>query len=199
MENKGNHRDSRGWPEPGPHEKFLELCAISTSGELTEEERKDLQAHLAECSECRQSLKEFEAAADIGMPLLHSQLAGPDSFDPDSVPTEAAKSLPFPAMKNAETATGQSESAEQGSPIEFSQRNGHGRRPLNWNYVWMPFAAAVVLSAALGIYSYQVGKQRGRENQAIVQVPPVTPDSKSNTKSDTKVNALEQEISDAGR
>jgi len=47
-----------------------------TSGDLTEEEEKDLQAHLAECPDCRQALNEFEAAADIGVPLLHSQLAG---------------------------------------------------------------------------------------------------------------------------
>src|SRR5258705_13576463 len=113
MENKTGHRDGNGWPGAGPHDKFLELCAISTSGDLPEEEQKDLHAHLAECPDCRQALKEFEAAADIGIPLLHSQLSGCDSLDPDSVPAEAAKSLPSPAMKNTETASGQSDSAEQ--------------------------------------------------------------------------------------
>ena len=64
----------------GPHEEFLELCAVSTSGDLTEEEQKKLKAHLAGCAECRQALKEFEAAVDIGVPLLASKLA--------AVPTE---------------------------------------------------------------------------------------------------------------
>jgi hypothetical protein len=30
-----------------PHEEFLELCAVSTSGELTEEERRKLDEHLS--------------------------------------------------------------------------------------------------------------------------------------------------------
>ena len=59
----------------GPHEEFLELCAVSTSGDLTGEEHKKLQAHLAGCAECRQALREFEAAVDIGVPLLSSRLS----------------------------------------------------------------------------------------------------------------------------
>ena len=33
--------------QSGPHDEFLELCAVSTSGQLTEEEQKRLQEHLA--------------------------------------------------------------------------------------------------------------------------------------------------------
>ena len=65
----------------GPHEEFLELCAVSTSGDLTEEEQNKLKAHLAGCAECRQALKEFEAAVDIGVPLLASKLAAVPSED----------------------------------------------------------------------------------------------------------------------
>ena len=54
------------------HDKFLELCALSTSGDLTETEDQELQAHLGGCTECRQALKEFEAAVDLGIPLLSS-------------------------------------------------------------------------------------------------------------------------------
>jgi len=35
-----------------PHNEFLELCGVSTSGQLTEEEQKKLQAHLAVCESC---------------------------------------------------------------------------------------------------------------------------------------------------
>src|SRR5258707_14003048 len=124
MENKGNHLDSKGWPEPGSHEKFLELCAISTSGDLTEEEQKDLQAHLAECPDGRRALKEFEAAAEIGMPLLHSQLTGHGSLEQDSVSTEPTEAVSSPLLEHRETARGQRESVGQGSTIEFSSRNG---------------------------------------------------------------------------
>jgi hypothetical protein len=207
MEHKGNHRDKKGWSVPGPHVKFLELCAISTSGNLTEAEQKDLQAHLAGCPDCRQASKEFEAAADFGMPLLHSHLAGREPLGHRSIPAQAAKAVPSTAVEHAQTALGPRDTNEQSSAIEFSERNGHRQRSVNWNYVWMPFAAAVVLTAALGIYSYQMGKQNGQESDRVQSgIPASKSDSKPGTKDDVKpatnrvgnLDALEQEISDAG-
>src|SRR5271155_5796464 len=75
MENSGGEKEAGECSEMGPHEEFLELCAVSTSGDLTEEEQKKLQAHLSGCAECRQALREFEAAVDVGVPLLASKLA----------------------------------------------------------------------------------------------------------------------------
>ena len=60
----------------GPHEEFLELCAVSTSGELTEEEKTKLQKHLAGCPQCREALKEFQAAAEISSPLFAAEASG---------------------------------------------------------------------------------------------------------------------------
>ena len=65
-----------------PHDEFIELCAVSTSGELSEQERRKLEAHLAGCAECRQALQEFEAAVDIGVPFLASKLTAGLSVDP---------------------------------------------------------------------------------------------------------------------
>lgn len=155
-----------GWSEMEPHDRFLELCALSTSGDLTEEEQKTLKAHLAECPDCRQALKEFEAAADVGMPLLHPHLTTHNLLEAVSVPLENA--TPAPALS------------------AFPHRNGGRQMQTNWNYVWMPFAAAVALTAALGIYSFQVGKRRGQE---VVQTAP--------SAADTRVAGLEQAISDA--
>jgi hypothetical protein len=191
MENNRDHLEIRGWSEPGPHERFVELCAIWTSGDLTEEEQKDLQAHLAECPDCRQALKEFEAAADIGMPLLHSELSGRDFPEQNSLQNEPIKTTPDPAIAHAEMARRQRKPVEQNSGAGFPHRNGYRPMAVNWNYVWMPFAAAILLTAALGIYSFQVGKRKGQEN---VLVQPIVPDRKY----DTKVDALEQKISDAG-
>ena len=47
-----------------PHNEFLELCAVSTSGQLTEEEQKMLQAHLTVCESCREALKQYESVVD---------------------------------------------------------------------------------------------------------------------------------------
>jgi hypothetical protein len=77
---------------------------------------------------------------------------------------------------------------EQRKGLTFAHRNGHARTQLNWNYVWMPFAAAVLLTVALGIYSYQVGRRRSIE---VTQVRP-------NPAAATRVDALEQQISDIG-
>src|SRR5258708_2008095 len=51
----------------------------------------------------------------------------------------------------------------------------------------MLFAVAVVVTAALGIYSFQVGKDRGRVER-----------TKTASATDTRVEALERSISDAG-
>ncbi len=171
----------------GPHDKFLELCAISTSGDLTEEEQKNLHAHLAGCPDCRQALKEFEATVDIAVPLLHSQLSSPESLEPSPIPTEVARATPSRVTGPIQTAHGERESKEQSTGLRFPHRNGHRQMQVNWNYVWMPFAAAVVLTVALGIYSYQFGKHKGQE---VVRATPGT--------ADTRVDALEQRISDAG-
>jgi len=187
MLDRKNNWEGEGWSEMGPHDKFVELCAISTSGDLTEEEQKDLEAHLAECPDCQQALKEFEAAVDIGVPLLHSQLSSPESFEPNPPSTEAAKAAVACATGHIEAGRLEREPIEQSSGLRFPHRNGHRQMQIHWNYVWMPFAAAVVLTVALGIYSFQVGRYKGQE---VVSATPIT--------TDTKVDALEQRISDAG-
>lgn len=171
----------------GPHDKFLELCAISTSGDLTEEEQKDLQTHLVECPDCRQTVKEFEAAAGVGVPLLHSHLASPDSLDSGSIPEETAKLTATSARPSIETEHTDEKPIAHGTGFGFSHRNGQRRMQVNWNYVWMPLAAAVVLTAALGIYSYQFGRHKGQEIARIAPSPP-----------DKRLDALERQISDNG-
>jgi len=52
------------------HERFLELCAVATSGPLSEREASQLQAHLEECAECREAMAEFRFVALEGASLL---------------------------------------------------------------------------------------------------------------------------------
>jgi hypothetical protein len=170
-----------------PHEEFVELCAVSTSGELSEEDQKRLQDHLAECSECRQALKEFEAVVDLGVPHLSSELSAPTLSELSSAPREAVEETLTNAQTQIQTTRLNSDPTEQSTGLIFAHRNGHRRTEVNWNYVWMPFAAAVLLTFALGIYSYQVGRRRSFE---VTQVTPSSPD--------TKVDALERQMSDMG-
>ena len=69
----------------------------------------------------------------------------------------------------------------------FAQKNGRGHTKINWNYVWLPFAASILLTVALGIYSYRMGRSRSVE---VTQTTSPTPD--------TQIEALEQQMSDSG-
>lgn len=162
------------------HEEFLELCAVSTSGDLSENERKKLRDHLAGCPECRQSLKEFEAVADIGVPLLSSELAPIPSEHPHLAPSEISGTITRSAPTANDVRRGLSN-----TDLFTERRKGHGSKQVNWNYVWVSLAAGVLLTVALGLYSYQAGK---RQSLNLVRLaPPVT---------DTTVGALEQQMSD---
>lgn len=172
----------------GPHEEFIELCAVSTSGDLTEEEESKLKAHLALCPECRQALKEFEAAVDLGVPLLASKMAAVPAEESAIPQRELAGPVALEGAhlgvphKNADVST-----AEDTRGFAFAQRNGDGRAQVNWNYVWMPFAACVLLTIALGIYAYRAGK--GQNSEAAHATV---------SSADVRIEALEQRISDVG-
>jgi hypothetical protein len=183
----GDHekRKRREKASPQPHDEFLELCSISTTGELSEEEQRKLQAHLATCSECRQALHEFEAAADIGVPLLISELA---SRSPVEVPS-------YPEVPDAELADKTDRLTPAPDPKKgekgflLAHGNSHIGSHLDWHYLWMPFAAAVTLVVALGIYSYRTGQHHGIE---VAQARPTIVNSQP------EVEALERRLSDTG-
>src|ERR1700693_4662556 len=73
MLNSRGSPDEELWSAMGPHDEFLEVCAVSTAGDLTEEEKTKLQKHVAMCSGCRQALEEFQAAAEVGLPLFAAE------------------------------------------------------------------------------------------------------------------------------
>ena len=176
-----------------PHDEFLELCAVSTSGELSTEETSKLEAHLAGCAECRQALQEFEAAVDVGVPFLASKLStGLPPAPSESFASDRANSQqPAPLDSAASLQPDSNDSAVGPGAIErgfaFAPRNGHRRAEINWNYVWLPFAACVLLTVALGIYAYRIGRSRNAGvTQTISQAP------------DAQIEALEQQMSDDG-
>jgi hypothetical protein len=91
MVGNGNSRKDGERSRMLPHEEFLELCALSTTGELSEDEKERLREHLARCFPCRKALGEFETVADLGAPLLSSELATPNLSERASELKEAAE------------------------------------------------------------------------------------------------------------
>jgi uncharacterized protein YhaN len=58
---------------PDSHEEFLELCALSTTGELTPEETARLNAHLVHCEQCREAKREYERVISETIPELAAE------------------------------------------------------------------------------------------------------------------------------
>jgi hypothetical protein len=169
-----------------PHNEFLELCAVSTSGQLTEEEQKRLQEHLVVCESCRQALNQYEAVVNQAIPAVAATEAsahlepGPDWTE------ERAEKLFFKRLAHEETANPEKVT----STDEFStvaSRLPAFSSESTWRHVWMLYAAGILLFVSLSLYAFRVGIHRGMD---IAKVVPV----QSNTQNHP---LLEAQISDA--
>jgi hypothetical protein len=168
-----------------PHDEFLELCAISTSGELTGEEHKRLQEHLAVCPACREAMKQYEAVVSETIPAVAPE---PENLESDpSWSQEQAEASLFERL-TLEEEVGTDRGGAEGDPAS----KPIGKVPLSasqttWRNVWTLYAAGILLIIALGVSAYQVGIRRGVKTAAVT--PPT---------SQRNPAALEQQVSDVG-
>ena len=168
-----------------PHDEFLELCAISTSGQLTGEEQKRLQEHLAVCPSCQEAVAQYNAVVSQTIPALGQQLANVES-DP-SWSQEQAEAAFFQRL-TLEEELGTDRGGAKGDPNSKDVR----RDPLSssqatWRDVWTLYAAGILLFVALGVSAYQVGTHRGVGTAAVT--PPANQQYSL---------ALERQVSEAG-
>jgi len=170
-----------------PHEEFLELCAAATAGELNPDEQANLDAHLADCAECRKAMREFEIASRHGVAALASELTPEKTETDNSWSVEKAEEAFF---KRLDKESGRQSAAVEGDHEMSSKR---GRRftyrpsPIRWREVWMPFAAAVLLALALSIAAYRTGIKRGTD---VARSTPELPKGSA--------SSLEEQVSDVG-
>jgi len=186
MVHNGGSPEEEVWSDMGPHEEFRELCAVATSGELTEGEKIKLKEHLSVCPECREALKDFQTASDLGAPLFAADDSSPSPGSSNGWSVEAAEA----AFQKRLAKTGSHGISEDGKSkgLDVETQNGKPRLSENWNHVWLPFAAAILLAATLGIYAYKSGERHGTETALATREPKIEKPS---------IN-LPQEISDAG-
>jgi len=168
------------------HDEFVELCALSTSGELTADEGRRLQEHLAICSSCKEIYKQYHELVSQVIPELapDATVIQHDPFWSEEHPQ--ASLFQRIAHKNRSA-------PDRGGLDGDSISTSIDRVPLSasqstWRNVWMLSAAGVLLCIALGISAYQVGIRRGVETAAVVS-PPVHKQNQPD---------LEQQLSDAG-
>jgi len=168
-----------------PHDEFLELCAISTSGQLTEEEQKRLKEHLAVCSPCRETMAQYNAVVSKTIPALAPD---PESIDSDpSWPQEQAEAALFQHLTLEEEL-----GTDRGGPKVDPASKDLGRVSLSasqatWRNVWTLYAAGILLFIALGVSAYQVGVHRGVKSAVVAP-----------SASHQNQAALEQQLSDVG-
>ena len=170
-----------------PHDEFLELCALSTSGELTEVEQTKLDEHLSVCSACREAIKHYKSLVVHTIPAIAAEQT-PETIDPGpnwSQQRAEAALLNRMAQEAREKKTnvgepGNKSSSETRRAIPFSGGS-------TWRNVWTMYAAGVVLAIALGISLYQVGMRRGVDTAKATLPPPAQQD----------LIPLEAQVSDA--
>jgi hypothetical protein len=172
-----------------PHDEFLELCAVSTSGQLTEEDQRRLREHLAVCSSCREALQQYEAIIRHAIPATAAEEETPEDLDAGPRWSEKqAESALFERIARDEGGGG----IEPNGPIP-PHRETSRRRVLApesaaaWRSVWALYAAGILLFVALAVCAYQVGIRRGTNASNI---PPTRPDAQS-------LISLAEKLSDA--
>ena len=171
-----------------PHDEFLELCAVSTSGQLSEEDQRRLQEHLVVCSSCREALQQYEAIIRHAIPAMGAKET-PENLEAGGAWSEKqAESALFERIARDEGGGG----IERNRPIP-PHRETSVRRVLApesaaaWRSVWALYAAGILLFVALGFCAYQVGIRRGT-NAAIVTARHPEPQNQI---------SLEEKLSDA--
>jgi predicted nucleic acid-binding Zn-ribbon protein len=141
------------------HQQFVELCAHYTSGSISDEQLKQLDAHLEGCIDCRRALEEFQEVASMGLPSLAPDFAAL-SKDSDSEVTEDRAQRRLLARIENEI------SARLPSSVAVA-----AERPIIWSgagvislfrsaRTLVPYAAAILLTASISVLSYHLGARR---------------------------------------
>jgi len=180
--------------QTGPHDEFLELCAASTSGDLTDDEQKRLREHLALCASCRQALRQYESIVSDVIPAIAA------SEEPGHV--QPAEMWSQERQEHAEKALFDRLAREEKHPAgETGRRNGssifpHRLLPFSsestWRNVWLLYAAGILLFCALSFFAYRVGMHRAADVAKGPQPQPTKQEAVPTQPS------LEEQLSDAG-
>jgi len=135
---------------PDSHEEFLELCALSTTGELTPDEWARLNAHLVHCEQCREAKREYERVISETIPELAAEARSGEEADrsPGSWSIEQAEAKLMDALRR------------EPSPTEETPKPEPKASP--WRQSRLLGIAALVL-ATCSTAAYQLGMLQSRK------------------------------------
>lgn len=169
------------------HERFLELCAASTAGELSGEEEQTLEQHLAVCASCRRAKYEYEKTIQKAIPTLADGLASHVPEPGGDWSVEKAEVAFFKRLETNQNTRSTAQVAELPETEAPGRRFTYRPSRIPWATLWMPVAACAFLAIALGIVAYRSGLKRGADSVPQQTVP-----------ANLAGGALEEQISDAG-
>lgn len=175
----------------GPHDEFLELCALSSSGQLTEEEQNRLKEHLAICPACREAVREYESLVDDAIPAIGA--AQSTDIDPGPGFSQSKAERIFLDRLTRDNRR-QFEDPEKNTGLSPPFRRVLPIAPEStWRHVWMLYAAGVLLFATLCLSAYWVGVRHGADlAKSTSTTPAVQPPSATESAA-----SLEEQLSDA--
>ncbi len=185
-------RGARALSETEAHDEFLELCALSASGELSQAEQKKLDQHLAVCPSCRQALHQCESVIDQAIPAIGAH------EDLESLSPGPGWSQKEAEQRFLDRLAGEKEEDPKGNAhhngVKLSRFSG--RLPSlpsdsAWNHMWAVYAAGILLFIALSLFAYRVGLRRGSDMAKVAISPPPAHRAVQDE------SALEAQLSDA--
>jgi Putative zinc-finger len=176
--------------QTGPHDEFLELCAASTSGDLTDDEQKRLEQHLAVCASCRETLRQYESLVQNVIPAIAASEAPKDlpAADGNWSQEKAEKALFDRLARENRTNPSDGRNGSSYFPhriLPFSSDSA-------WRNVWTLYAAGILLFVAVGFFAYRVGLHRATDAAKAPQPQP------RQQEPELAQASLEEQLSDAG-
>lgn len=137
---------------PASHEEFLELCALSTTEELTAEEWARLNEHLAYCASCAEAKKEYERVVATTIPALAAEFAAEHGSESPS------------GSWSIEKAEADLMDALRGEPKPTEENPKSEPKPTPWKHPRLLAIAALIL-ATCSTAAYQIGMLQGRKSE----------------------------------
>jgi anti-sigma factor RsiW len=164
-----------------PHEEFLELAAVATSGELTQEERRKLDEHLAGCAACREALEQFKATIGTAVPAMAAEAQLDDSKADSTWSQDRSEKRLFERLDREDRDRGKK---REGFPAPQDEHHrAYFPSRIRWDHLGLSSAAIALFALGLGINAYRSSRKAAT----------------GTTKTDsTGAMALEEQLADAG-
>ncbi|HXC95939.1 MAG TPA: hypothetical protein VNU92_09565 [Edaphobacter sp.] len=150
MSEIGHSGFSQGAWTAQSHEEFRELCALSTTDELTAEEWSRLEEHLSICHQCRELKRGYERVVATTVPVLatDSVLEEGDEGSSESWSLEEAEKVLMASLRN--------------EPAPFRSVQAKPPKAHKWNFAYGYYAAAALVLIFFTFAGYRAGVYRER-------------------------------------